>query len=297
MPYDVLATFEAQLKEGVTREQVREAFSPLIDGYGAKFSNHEKADWERYCWFDGEYAGVSFTGNVSWDFKDDFLAAAKAISELSVSAFETAHVSDATMTDRQSSTVFGPTPESIQAFKSARRLSDLAEATRALELPPLAGLAGEEIAAATQVSIMAPRGSSDEPWNADVVATLNLQAIPMSLEQRVHVANMFSTLGRLLNSFSERPLGVFERGDARQQAEMRDVDIAFMALGPGVWNPTTGPETGVGNEMWFDSPDGPAAYVCVDQGQVTVCEIYPAGQKPGGDVGGKSARAARPRPA
>ena len=41
------------------------------------------------------------------------------------------------------------------------------------------------------------------------------------------------------------------------------------------WTPTDGPSTGVGTEYWYRHKDGRTAYVCDDQGRITV-ELHPA---------------------
>ncbi len=62
-----------------------------------------------------------------------------------------------------------------------------------------------------------------------------------------------------------------EEGDVLPAHEQQLCDETKTS--PEDWSPTVGPETGVGEEYWYDHEDGRKAYVCVDQGRiiVTVC--------------------------
>jgi hypothetical protein len=58
---------------------------------------------------------------------------------------------------------------------------------------------------------------------------------------------------------------------------MNDYDLALTEVKETTnvtrgWRSVHGPLTGVGNEFYFQSKIAGTYYVCVDQGEVTVCE-------------------------
>lgn len=62
-----------------------------------------------------------------------------------------------------------------------------------------------------------------------------------------------------------------------QDQELGDYEIALSALpGNGDWEQCDGPETGVGNEFWFEDRADRSRlfYVCVDQGELRVASEH-----------------------
>jgi hypothetical protein len=273
MPYLVQASFQTTVREGITREEVRKAFAELIDGHGCAFLKAESLSRDRVCWFDGHEVGVSVGATVSRDFEEAFDQAALNIAAISSEAFETSHINDDQMTDRERCRVLGPTEQSVREFILQQRLAQMGDIAKALSLSPVIGISASQIAAGG-IGAVVTEEKGDE--GATLVATINMDALSLTSPQRQAVAVQFETLARLLSSFSSEPMGLVDTRYAPVSATLTDHDLAVMAVGAGDWQLGDGPTTGVGNEMWFHSKDGATAYVCVDQGQVTACEITPA---------------------
>lgn len=279
MPYDVKANFRATVRVGTTQDQVREALSSLIHGYACRLLEREDFTVERACWFDGHEVGVSVEALVSMDFQEAFDAAADDIAQLSAEAFETEHISDATMNDRESRRVVGPNPDAVSSFILKQQLAEIGYIAAKLELPALGGVPREQAVRMSEASQLCIVSSERDSGSAQLMASVNLAVPYLTAEQRTQIVSHFETLGKLLNSFSPAPLTLVASGYVPKEVSLSYRDMALAAIGPGDWEEGNGPTTGEGVEMWFYQADGATAYVRMDQGKFSSCEITPAPER------------------
>jgi hypothetical protein len=275
MPYDVKANFRATLPLGTTQDQVREALSSLITGYGygGRLLDRDDPTAERACWFDGQEVGVRFEGRVSWDFQEMFDLAADKIAELSSEAFETEHISDTTMNDRESRRVVGPNPDTVRHFILQQQFAEIARISAKMELPAMGGVPRDQAARMSESTQLCIVSSESDSGSAQLVASVNLAVPYLTAEQRAQIVTHFETLGKLLNSFAPAPLTLVASGYVPKEISLSYLDMALAAIGPGDWKEGEGATTGEGVEMWFYQDDGATAYVRMDQGKFSSCEI------------------------
>ncbi|HWS26405.1 MAG TPA: hypothetical protein VN259_07480 [Xanthomonadales bacterium] len=270
----VNASFEASVRADVTREQVLEALAPLLSYCELDLDDAEPLQPDEDAWFEGAQVGVCVNGLQGADFKQAFDAAADFVAELSIEAFETRLESDAgpTASGHTIRRILGPDQGAIERFRTREAIEHVARLMKAVATPSAAGVGldpSDNVCGLTAMLV-------DEQAKGRLLFSISLEGL--NAQARADVSRLAHVMASLMQSglSHEGPRQLFMRDDfkAGEPDYLSDYARALLVLGPGNWTDAEGPSTGVGLEWWFvDEVAGKQAYVCVDQGEITACEI------------------------